>query len=148
VLKQGLSKIKSCRSRSAPRRRARARVPPEDTTGRGRTPPEPHSFPRPSRASRCSESAPRHAPARHPRRTGRTRTARPSGLSAAFPPSCIVLRPEPSRRRHHRSGHPYLRRPPFSSHPHRRSTTPPWPPPSKLSPCSPSWPPRAWAPPQ
>jgi hypothetical protein len=116
----------------------RARAPPEATAGRGRTPPEPRSFPRLSRAPRRSESAPRHAPARHPRHTGRTRTAQPSGPSAAFPPSCAVLRPEPSRRRHRRSGLTYLRRLPFSSRSHRRSTALPWPPPSKLSPCSPS----------
>jgi hypothetical protein len=74
------------------------------------------------------ESAPRHTPARHPRRTGRTRTARPSGPSAASPPSCAVLRLEPSRRHHRRSNPALFKAPTFSSCPHRRSTAPPWPP--------------------
>jgi hypothetical protein len=68
----------------------RARVPPEATAGRGRTPSELRSFHRTSRAPRRSES---------------------SGPSAAFPPSCAVLRREPSRRRHQQSARAYLRPP-------------------------------------
>jgi hypothetical protein len=48
----------------------------------------------------------RHTPACHPHRTGQTRAAWPSGPSAAFPLSCVVLWPEPSRRHHRRSGRP------------------------------------------
>jgi hypothetical protein len=134
VLKQGLGKIKSCLSCSVPRRRAAtprrdARAPqrPRPCAARGRTPPEPRSFPTPSHAPRRSESASRHASAHHPRRTGRTRGARPSGPSTTFPPSCVVLRREPSRHRHCRSGRTYLRPsalPPRTRPRSRRSTVP------------------------
>jgi hypothetical protein len=84
-----LSKTKICQSRSVPRRRAHARARARSAPSasvperRPRTPsPESACLPKP----RSSLGCPRHALACHPCRDGRTRTARPSSLSAAFHP--------------------------------------------------------------
>jgi hypothetical protein len=157
VLKQGLSKTKTGRPRSESRRRAATPLPrpraahpcPSASSPMRRLRPPAV----PGRAASLGRHAPRDArsprrdaPARHPRSTSRTRAARPSGPSAASPPSCAVLRPEPSHRHHRRSGRPYLRHPPFLlASPEPAPTAPPrppWPPPSKLPPCSPSLPPH------
>jgi hypothetical protein len=79
--------------------------------------PRPRSSPRSTRASRRSESAPCHAPARHPRRT------RSAQWSVRGLPSLVCRTTAGTvTRRHRRSSRPYLRCPPFSSRPHRRST--------------------------
>jgi hypothetical protein len=64
----------------------RTRGPPEDTFARGRPPSQAAQLPRLPAPRDAHESAPRHAPVCHPRRAGRTRTARPSGPSAVSRP--------------------------------------------------------------
>jgi hypothetical protein len=80
-----------CAATLRPRPRAvpfgvRTRAPPEDTFNRGRPPSQDAQLPRLPAPRDAQESAPRHAPACYPRRAGRTRTARPSGRSAASCP--------------------------------------------------------------